>query len=304
MACPIRYRDALLAIAALLAVAGDARADAAGDATRLELADYFYTHRQYYRAIGAYEELRLFTADPALAARAGVRIALSYHHGRQVDDAVAAYDRVLAAGLDPDTAGLVRIARALARVDPDTASRTPLADAIADLAPLARAGGAGDPPLATYHLARLRLAGADPTAARTLVGRCRERPDPACRLVPRLETALALPGPRRRIPLLAAALSAVAPGLGSLYNGHRVDGIYYFALTAGAAFVAWDVHDPAAGATDQKTSFYLMSSIAAVFYLSSIVQGWLGTKRFNELEALAHRRAVLRATDVPLPLDP
>lgn len=304
MAWPIRFRDVVAAIAAL---ASTAHADPAADATRLRLADHFYARGEYYRAVGAYEELQLFTSDPALDARAAIRIALAFHHGHQIAEAVAAYDRALAGDLDGETAGLIRISRAVVRADPDAPDlqRAPLADLIGELAPLARMA-AGYQPLATYQLARLTLADGDRTAARTLRERTARRcaaVQPACAALPRLDAALALPPARVRTPAVAAALSAVVPGLGSVYNGHRVDALYYFALTAGAALVAWDIHDPSASLGDQKTSFYLMSSLAAVFYTSSIVQGWLGTKRFNEVERLVYRRRVLRATEVPLPFE-
>jgi hypothetical protein len=308
MAWPIRSRD-LVAIAIALVASDAAHADPAADATRLQLADHFYARGEYYRAVGAYEELQLFTTDPALSSRAAIRIALAFHHGHQIDDAVAAYDRALAGGLDLDTAGLVRIARAMVRADPDAPDlqRALLADLIGELAPLAGATDARYQLLATYHLARLTLADGDRAGARTLRDRagrrCGAATQPACAMLPRLDAALALPPARVRTPAVAAGLSAVVPGLGSLYNGHRVDAIYYVALTAGAGLVAWDIHDPSASLGDQKTSFYLMASLATVFYTSSIVQGWLGTKRFNEVERLEYRRRVLRATAVPLPIE-
>lgn len=299
----IRFRDAILAALALLVGATSARADADADRVREKLADYYYAHGQYYRAVGAYEELRLFTTEPRLRLDAGLRIALAYHHGHQIDDAVLAYDDVLRGELDPNTAGRVRILRAVVRADPDAES-VPLADVIGELAPLAAGDGTAYQLAATYHLARLQLASANITAARgtytRAAARCRGASDPACAALPRLDAAFERTPPRTRTPLVGLGLSAVLPGLGSVYNGHPVDGMYYFALTAGSALMALDIYESDRGWRDQRTSFYVLSTLAVTFYGSALVQGWLGTKRFNAVERDAYRRDVLRATAISL----
>src|SRR5688500_15501209 len=106
-------------------VAGGARdaanaADAAVDRRLTErltrLAAHHYRTGAYYRAISAYEELALFATDPAMRLGAAIRIAMSYHHGRQLDAALSAYRAALV--LAPaDIAQALRIQLALARVE-------------------------------------------------------------------------------------------------------------------------------------------------------------------------------------------
>src|SRR5262245_11376985 len=73
------------------------------------LAEHHYRNGEYYRAISAYEELALFASDDATRLRAAIRIAMSYHRGRQLDDALAAYGAALALAGDADVAQALRI---------------------------------------------------------------------------------------------------------------------------------------------------------------------------------------------------
>jgi len=310
-------RWAAAAALALLALAAaqPARADPSDPAPEhdgylLRLGEHFYGTGQYYRAIGTFEELRFVTGDDALIRHADLRIAMSYHHGLQVRAAAAAYDHLLASRrLGGAAAGYVRLLRSLIRVEGTwrAAEIVPLPDLAAELAPLEGHDGAPYQILATYHLARLRLAGGDRAEARAAyergLARCKARPVDDCAALARIGSALSSPGPRRRSPYVGLALSTVVPGLGSLYSGHSFDAVYYFGLTVGAGLMAWDIHEPQRGFGDQRISFYVLSSLAATFYISSVAQGWFGALRFNEAEAFEHRRGVLRTTELPLPLE-
>jgi tetratricopeptide (TPR) repeat protein len=179
-----RDRIALVALgglaAALLGV-GRARADdAAGDAERIDrrlaerltrLAERHYRAGEYYRAISAYEELALFTGDDATRLYAAVRIAMSYHHGRQLDDALGAYRAAIAMASAPtladgDTAQALRIQLAVARVERGLdAPGSEALDAIAaELGPSTTAGRYRQ--LALYQVARIEALAGRGDAAR------------------------------------------------------------------------------------------------------------------------------------------
>jgi hypothetical protein len=288
-------------VVALALVASTARADDDLDARlgarALRLADHHYRAGEYYRAISGYEELALFATDDATRLYAAIRIAMSYHHGHQLGDAVERYASALALTRDPDIAQALRIQRALARAERTfDEPGTEALDAIAaELAPATTGGAYHD--LAVFSLARIEaLGGHTANARRTAVSLNGE-------LAPVLARALARPGPSRRSPWLAMAMSAVVPGSGSVYGHHPVDGIYYFALTTLPALGAWDVYDGGRSWTDQKATFYGLATVSALFYAGSIVSAYIAVGRHNEAAALAHRRAVWQATDRPLPLE-
>jgi hypothetical protein len=301
------------ALLALGVAATSARAQPAvsSDEARVaRLAAHFYQRGQYYRAVGAYEELALFTGDDATRRFALARVAMAYQRGGQYEDAIAAYDAVLAApGLDDTAGGWLRIQRAIARADLALAQPRAhaLDDVAAELEPLTRDPARPYATLARAELARLELAhGRGDDAARTIAAArttCAAHPVDDCAVIERVATAAAGDGPRRRSALLGVALSAVVPGLGSIYSAHYVDGIYYFGLTGAAALGAWDVYDPARSAGDQKTTFYALVGVAATFYLANLVQGYLAAERFNLVEELRYRRRVLDATAFDLPVE-
>jgi hypothetical protein len=303
----IRSLSLAAGLAALLC-ASTARAD---DARLWRLGEHFYDAGQYYRAIGAFEELALFSDDAELVGRARLRIAMSYHHGLQIDQAVAAYDALLTGPLarDDERAGWVRLLRVLVRSEGvwRELRLVPVDDLRADLAPLEGHEGAAYQVQAGYHLARFELARGDRGAARAVLARsearCQARPVADCAVLARLAGPLAWAPPDERSPALGLALSLLVPGAGSLYAGSSFDALYYFGLTAGTGLLAWDVYAEERGAADQKTSFYVLAGVAATFYLSSAVQGWMGVARQNEVDAYEHRRRVLRATELPLPLE-
>jgi tetratricopeptide (TPR) repeat protein len=277
----------------------------------LRLGEHFYDAHQYYRAIGVFEELALFTSDEALARQAHLRIAMAYHHGLQIDEAVRAYDQLLARdSSDRDTAGYVRILRVLVRAEGHWRDLrfVPVTDLLAELEPLAEHAGARYQPTALYHLARLRLAHGDRAAAVTAYQRgvenCRAHHLDDCDAFKRLDKPLAADGPRQRSPALGLALNAVIPGLGSLYSGHSFDGVYYFGLTVGSGLMAWDIYESGHSAGDQAVSFYVLAALATTFYSASVTQGWLGVERWNEVHARERRRKILGTTELPLPLDP
>jgi tetratricopeptide (TPR) repeat protein len=289
---------------------------AEADRHLLRLGDHFYSAGQFYRAIGTYEELSLFTEDDGLRLYGRLRIAMAYQRGEQLEEAVAEYDRILAGfQLDEETGGWLRLQRIIARGD--LALRTPQrggVDAIAaELMPLAARTGAPYGVMAGYHLARLQLQVGDRRAARATVDRARAGCTPAkvptvppiagCALLDRIDRALAAPPARHRSPALGLLLSAAVPGLGSAYSSQYVDGIYYFALTAATGLGAWDVHDGDRSFGDQKTSFYALGTLAAVFYAANVLQGYLSAKRFNAIEALTAQRQRVLDTAVPLPYD-
>ena len=150
----------LVAIAVLLS-AGSALADDSDEridrrlAERLaRLAERHYHAGEYYRAISAYEELAVFSTDDVTRRYAAIRIAMSYHHGHQLDEALSAYRAALGLARDPDIAQALRIQRAIARVERGLDEPGAEAfDAIAaELAPSAAEGG--HRALALYQLAR------------------------------------------------------------------------------------------------------------------------------------------------------
>jgi hypothetical protein len=307
----IRFRELALS-AAVVAIAAPAAAEpVAGDDRALVLGEHFYEAGQFYRAVGAFEELALFTGDRELAAYARLRIAMAFQRGQQHADAVAAYDRWLAelplAGSLAPLAPWVRIQRALARAGAaEDRDRRRLDDVVAELAPLAATDG-DHRATAAYHLARLQLLDGQRAGARRTVAdataRCRTRPIEDCDALARVARAAAAPGPRRRSPALGVALSAIAPGAGSFYSGHAVDGLYYLGLTSASVLGMVDVHDGDRGLGDQKVTFYVLGTLAVATYTASLVQAYFGARRFNLAEDLRWRRRAVAATEGPLPLD-
>jgi len=321
-------RELAAAAIAIGIAAGPAAADEATPATtdpidrrlaeRLtRLAEHHYHQGAYYRAISAYQELALF-GDDATRRYAAIRIAMSYHHGRQLDDAPPAYRTALGLTLDGAVAQALRIQLALARVERsfDEPGAEPLDAIAAELLPSTAAGSYR--PLALYQLARIEgLAGrrdAAHQAAADLRLACRTpaAPRPAPRPTPRFEgcsaepllaRALARPPAARRWPWLGVSLSLVVPGAGSVYGGHFVDGLYYFALTTLSGLGAVDVYDTDRRWTEQRATFYGLAALAAVFYAGSAVQGYVSVARHNAVTELDARNALWRDTDLPLPLE-
>ena len=288
----------------------DARADDAAIDHRLaerltQLAARHYAAGEYYRAISAYEELALFGA-PAVQRFAAIRIAMSYHRGHQLDDALAAYRRALDGEPDADTAQALRIQLALARTE--RSLDQPGSDALdaiaAELAPSAATGRYRA--FALVELARIHgLAGKLDAARREAADATTAclTPGPGCELAPRLARALDAPPAARRSPWLGLAMSLVVPGAGSVYGGRLVDGVYGFALTTLSGLGAYDVHDGHHALSDQKAAFYGLATLAAVFYAGSALQGYVSVARANTLGELDARRALWTATATPLPLD-
>ncbi len=306
-----RSRERLIATALVAAaIGGRAHADDPLAARTAHLAAHFYEKAQYYRAIGAYEELALFADDDATRRFALARIAMAYQHGEQLEDAIAAYDVALAApGVDDTLGGWLRIQRAVARAD--LALARPLAhsldDVTAELEPLTRVDGAPYAVLARAELARLELArGLGDDAARTIARAkqgCAARPVDDCAVIDRVAVAAKDSGPRHRSPLLGLAMSAIVPGLGAIYSQRYVDAIYYVGLIGGSALGAWDVYDPSRSAGDQKTTFYALTTVAATFYLANVFQGYIAAERFNAVEQYHYEQRLLDATRFDLPLD-
>jgi len=270
------------------------------------LAEHHYRAGAYYRAISAYEELALFTADDATRRYAAIRIAMSYHHGHQLDDALPAYRAALALTHDGDIAQALRIQVALARVE--RSFDEPGAEAFdaiaAELAPSTAAGGYRA--LALVQLARIEGLAGRRDAARQAAGELRAAclsPAMGCDLAPVLARVLDRPPAARRSPWLGVALSLVVPGSGSVYGGHLVDGLYYFAFTTLAGLAAIDVYDTDRTWTDQKATFYGLTALAALFYAGSAVQGYVSVARHDAISELEARRALWRDTELPLPLD-
>ena len=315
MACRERVAVAALAALAVVLAAGRAIAD---DAPRE--ADLFARRRgvrlprlaarhspagDYSRAIWAYEELALFAGDAATRLYAAVRIAMSYHHGRQLDDALGAYRAAIALA-DGDIAQALRVQLALARVERSfDAPGSEALDAIAaELAPSTTAGQYRQ--LALYQRARIEaLAGRRDAARKTAVDlRALCLPAaPGCSAEPRLLAALERPPVARRSPWLGVALSLVVPGAGSVYGGHLFDGLYSFALTTASGLGALDVYDGGRGWAEQKAAFYGLAALAAIFYAGGAVQGYVSVARHNAIAELDARQALWRDTDLPLPLE-
>jgi hypothetical protein len=275
------------------------------------LAAHHYRTGAYYRAISAYEELALFADDDATRRYAAIQIAMSYHHGHQLDDAIPAYRAAisLAAG---DDAQALRIQLAIARAERSFAEPGAEAlDAIAGELSPSTAGGSYRA-LAIYQLARIEAVAGRRDAARRAAADLHLACTPAAELFPRvgcsaeplLARALARPPIAHRSPALGVTLSLVVPGSGSVYGGHLVDGLYYFALTTLSGLGALDTYRTDHRWTDQKATFYGLAALAAVFYAGSAVQGYVSVARHNAIRELEARQSVWRDTDVALPLEP
>lgn len=317
-----RFRDRVAAPMVALAIVvastpaiadGDAGAPTGhdrDDAYLFRLGEHFYDGGMYYRAIGSFEELALVTDDETTRIQARLRIAMSYHHGGQLEEAVAAYDVALAsAALSDPYSGWVRLQRSLARVDRAlTAPKQEPADVIAaELTPLMSDPEAPYATLAGFHVARIRLLAGDRTGAaeaRATIGQwCQARPVDDCAVLDQFDRAIARDAPRRRSPWLAITLSTVLPGLGSAYSQHYVDGLYYLGITSLSALGAWDIHDPDRRFRDQQVSFYGLGALAIATYAASLIQAYVGARRFNSVEQVRWRGRVLRDTERGLPLD-
>jgi hypothetical protein len=251
-----------------------------------------------YRAITDYEELALFARDDATRRFAAIRIATSYHRARQFPDAIAKYQAALTVVGDDPSAQALRIQLALARAERslDEPGAEALDSIVAELEPSTRGGTYKL--AALYQLARIELlAGHRDDAARTAALVTDDR------LAPILARALAKPPPGHRYPWLGVAMSLAVPGAGSVYGGHTVDGIYYFALTTLSGLGAWDVYDDAHRFGGQKATFYVLGALAVIFYAGSVVQGYVSVARYNAMSDADHRRALWRDTDQPLPLE-
>jgi len=274
------------------------------------LAAHHYRTGAYYRAISAYQELALFADDDATRRYAAIQIAMSYHHGHQLDDAVLAYRAALSLAAGDDAQAL-RIQLAIARVERGFAEPGAEAlDAIAGELSPSTAGG-GYRALALYQLARIEAVAGRRDAAQRAAADLHLVCAPAapqglagCGAEPLLARALARPPVAHRSPALGVALSLVVPGSGSVYGGHLVDGLYYFALTTLSGLGALDTYSADHRWTDQKATFYGLTALAAVFYAGSAVQGYVSVARHNAIRELAALQSVWRDTDVALPLEP
>jgi hypothetical protein len=311
-------RSRSVAALLVLACASPARAQPAGDDADLALSplevrrhlavvEDLHRRDQLYREIGVLEELRLFAPTRALAQWARVRIATAYQQGAQYGDALAAYDGLLGErSLDGDLDGLVRIQRALALVTPqiDEPGHPGVDAVVAELEPLSeRSGDVGF--LASYQRARLDLVIGDGDAAARSIELARARCGGAlspCAAVASLAALAKQPPPRHRNPWLALAMSAVIPGVGSMYARHWVDGAYYLGLTGLAGLGALDVYDRDRSAGDQRASFYGLATLAATFYLANLVHAFGAAGRFNRVEAHRWAQHLWTGSDLPLPL--
>jgi tetratricopeptide (TPR) repeat protein len=281
----MRFRE--LAIVCVLC--GSAGAD-----DRLaRLADFHYHAGEYYRAITDYEELGLFATDDSTKLFAAIRIAMSYHHGHQLANAVGSYRAALVLAKDPDVSRALRVQLAAARAERtfDEPGSEALDVVIGELEPSATE------PRAIYELARLQLVAGRRDDARATAAKL------AAPLGPILERALAREPRTHRHPWLGVALSAIVPGSGSVYGGHAVDGAYYFALTGLTAAGAWDVYESSRGWADQKVAFYGLAAAAVVFYAANVIQGYVSVARYNAVTEADERRTLWRDTDQPLPLE-
>jgi len=285
----MRFRSALVVVTILV---GTARADDPADRLVM-LGDFHYRAGEYYRAISDYEELGLFASDDTTKLFAAIRIALSYHHGRQLGDAALAYRRALVLARDPDVARSLRVQLAMARTE--RALDQPGSDAV-DVAIAELAPSAGEP-RSIYELARMQLVAGRRDDARVTAAKLTGP------LQPILERALAREPRSHRHVWLGVTLSAIVPGAGSVYGGHAVDGAYYFALTGLTGLGAWNVYESSRGFSDQKAAFYGLASAAIVVYVANVLQGGIAVARYNAVTGAEDRRALWRDTDQPLPLE-
>ncbi|MBK9036821.1 MAG: hypothetical protein IPL61_37155 [Myxococcales bacterium] len=298
----------LVALASPTLAAAQPSPLAPGEVERqIALADHLHARGEFYREIGELERLEVLAPTPAVAGWARLRIAIAYHRGGQFADAVAAYDRARV-GSAPEVVPLVAVQRALALAEqslhePD---RPRTADALGELEPLL-----GFPAAAGFHaaIARARLAAV--VGDRALVersleqaqDRCRAIDDAACIAAAGVAAALRLPRPAHRSPTVAVGLSLIAPGVGSGYAGHYVDGLYYLGLTSLAAAGAYDVYQPEHALGDQRAAFWGLATLAGTFYLSNLVNAYLAARRWNQVEDHRWRDRMWRASELGLPLE-
>lgn len=287
--------------------AGAAGADGVG--CTLELAEHFYGNQMFYRAVGAYEEVSLFSRRPCLSLRARLYSAMAYHHGEQYRRAVSVYDDVLGQfELDEELGGMVRLQRSMALADRQLHTGDTVSYELAgELEPLTRHRGSAYQPVAQYQLVRTLMLDDRRREAQDeltrLESNCEGSGNDICMDIDQLQQAMSVPVPGRKSPIVGAALSAVIPGAGSVYSQHYVDGMYYLGLVGLGGWVSAELYDRGRGFGDQPMSFYVVGTVTTLFYLSNVVQGAIGVWRYNNVAGGEYHRRIVEETAVGLPLD-
>ncbi len=273
-------------------------------------ANYFYDHGMYFRAIGAYEEVALFSRTTSEEVHARLRIAMAYHNGHQFKRAAKEYLAILSNyNLSDDLAGMIRLQRilALTSLEQRLPADQQLGTLRGQLKPLTLHANAAYQIPANYQLVRLNLLYGDRDKAQdqfeALRKLCDGSANPTCLNLRDLDDSVSRPPPSLKSPVLGAALSTVVPGAGSLYAGHYIDALYYLGMTGLGTWVSAELYDRGSSFSHQGAAFYTVGSLTALVYLANVVQGYLGIQRDNAVADYNYRQEVVSKTATKLPLD-
>jgi len=80
-------------------------------------------------------------------------------------------------------------------------------------------------------------------------------------------------------PLLAASLSSVVPGLGKVYSGRAIDGIFSFLLHG---FMFWQAWSGFSQDNIRSTKGWFFSGLGSVFYMGNIYGSYISAKIHNK----------------------
>ncbi|MFH1052558.1 MAG: hypothetical protein V1779_16690 [bacterium] len=84
---------------------------------------------------------------------------------------------------------------------------------------------------------------------------------------------------KEKNPYLAAGLSTIIPGLGKVYTGKTIDGLFTFLLLG---FTTWQAYDGFADDGTASIKGWLFSGIGTVFYLGNIYGSYIAVKIKNK----------------------
>jgi TM2 domain-containing membrane protein YozV len=234
----------------------------------LRFADGLLQSGEQYRAITEYMRFASYFPDDPRTAEMPLRIGLAYLYGGRPDDALVSLAPALQS-LRDDVRADARYLRGRAYYEAGAFEQaleswgTPPSGPLGELTrrgrllSLLHLGRRGE---ALHLLDEVGAAGVEPSLAESLSKKLR-----------------AAPGPARRSPALAGALSIV-PGVGQLYVGRRRDALVSFLLNG--LFVFGSVQSFRSGST---AAGVLLASMEAGWYTGNITSTVSSAKRFNVL---------------------
>ncbi|MBI3194996.1 MAG: hypothetical protein HYZ34_11120 [Ignavibacteriae bacterium] len=82
-------------------------------------------------------------------------------------------------------------------------------------------------------------------------------------------------------PLFAAGLSAVVPGLGKIYGGQIIDGVFSF---VSIALATWQAYDGFSDEGSSSVKGWLVGSLAATFYVGNIYGSAVNIELQNHIQ--------------------